>query len=521
MSPRRLLLLHPTRMDGENHGVYIQHVASMQWLLTADHGWDVVAMDALHPALSDVALTSDVVVVHMLGGREIESLIHLRRERGLKTLFEFADNFLDLGEWVPQKHTLRNPLVRQQILYHASISDGIQVYSDGLAELFRHVHRNVVTLDPYVPLARRTRDDRAFVLGWGGTTSHAGDLSRIAPVIVEFCRRHPDATFAYMGDAALFTQFFSELPAAQARMRKFGPYEEYLDFVSSLDVGIAPLGASAFNACRTDTKFATYAARGVAAVLEDSDVYRVHADRAMLFASAAELDAALETLYADPVRRTLLADRAYGWAMRERSAERLRAQRITAYESLAPRQPLEHAPVLASPNYAELLAASALKEVAAAVAAVEPILAQWPGYDQARLALCRWYEGRGEHARAFELLEGVAIAPLYADAAAELQANLARHVRPEEAAHYDARVTSPLARARLEHRGGDVREYLRVMLERQPYDYVALATAIRERLARDSSSPDLPELCLRACLVAPSLVPVEHRPASLTRYLPA
>ena len=62
---------------------------------------------------------------------------------------------------------------------------------------------------------------------------------------------------------------------------------------------------------------------------------------------------------------------------------------------------------------------------------------------------------------------------------------------------------------------------LRVALERQPYDYLALATMIRELLANDPSSPDLPELCLRACLIAPEIVPVEHRPASLTRFLPA
>jgi hypothetical protein len=525
MTARRLLLIHPSRLDGENRGLHVQHVASMQWLLNAehgwDHGWDMVAMDMLHPALPEVALTSDVVIVHMLGGREIESLLRLRRERGLKTLIEIGDNFLDLGTWLPKKHTLRNPLVRQQILYHASISDGVQVYSEGLAELFRHVHRDVVVLDPYVPLARRTAADGPFVVGWGGTTSHAEDLQRIAPVIVGFCRRHPDAIFAYMGDAALFTRFFSEIPAAQTRVRNFGPYAEYLEFVSSLDAGIAPLGASGFNAGRTDTKFATYAARGVAAVLEDSDVYRIHADRAMLFASTAELDAALESLYVDPALRLRLAHRAYEWAARERSPERLRAQRIAAYESLAPQEMTEHEPVKTSPEHGELTAAFLIKEPDAAIAALEAIVAQYPRYDQARIALCRSYENRGEHGRAFELLENHEVSPLYADLSAEMQARQIRHVRPDEASRYEARVASPLVRARLDHRKRDVREYLRVALERQPYDYLALATVIRELLAHDPSSPDLPDLCLRACLIAPELVPLEHRPASLTRYLPA
>lgn len=489
MTARRLLLLHPDRLQGETHGVYIQHVASMQWLLREEDGWDVVAMDMLHPDVDSVARTSDLAIVHMLGIGEIESLIRLRRERGLRTLFEISDNFLDLGDWLPKKHSLRNPLVRQQILFHASIADGVQVYSEGLAELFRHVHEHVIVLDPYVPLARRIPSEGPFVFGWGGTTSHGEDLARVAPAIVAFCRRHPDAVFAYMGDGALFARLFSEIPPAQTRVRQFGPYAEYLEFVSTLDVGLAPLGASAFNACRTDTKFATYAARGVAAVLEDADVYRVHADRAVLFRSAAELDAALESLYADPAHRARLADRAYAWAARERSAERLRAQRIAAYEPLLPREPLEHPPVDA-PRTLDMTD----------VAALETTVAEHPRYDPARLALCRWYESRGEHARALELLEGVEIRPLFADVAAALRTRLARRIRPGETV---------------------ARESFQAMLQRQPYDYLALANRIRELQAQDPTSPELPELFLRTCLIAPELVPAEHRPPGLARYLPA
>jgi hypothetical protein len=541
MTVRRLLLVHPTRLDGENHGVYIQHVASMQWLLTPADGWDVVPLDPLHPAFAELALTSDLVIVHMLAAREIEPLIRLRRERGLKTLVEIGDNFLDLGTWLPKKHSLRNPLIRQHILYHASISDGVQVYSRGLAELFRHVHRDVLVLDPYVPLSRREPSDGSFVLGWGGTTSHAADVERIAPVIVAFCQRHPDAVFAYMGDSSLFARLFGRIPIAQTRVRKFGPYDEYLEFVSSLDVGLAPLGASGFNAGRTDTKFATYAARGVAALLEDSDVYREHADRAVLFASPEELETQLESLYADPQRRAQIAERAYEWAVRERGAEHLRAQRMRAYERLChperesrdpggrgarqePHAPPAEVPRLTlgmTPEHARLSAALLVKDPDTSLAELEQIVREYPHYTQARLALCRAYETRREYARAFALLDGVNFPGIYADEAAEMQANLARRVKPDDASQYDARIASPVARVRLDHRDGDRRRYFDALLARQPYDYLALATLIRELLAHDPSSPQLPELCLRACLIAPELVPVEHRPASLARFLPA
>src|SRR5262249_30659094 len=84
----RLLLVHPSKFAGENHGVYIQHVASMKWLLDPGGAWDVAAVDPWHPAFPELAAGSDLVVVQMLGTREVEALIRLRRARGLRTIFE-------------------------------------------------------------------------------------------------------------------------------------------------------------------------------------------------------------------------------------------------------------------------------------------------------------------------------------------------------------------------------------------------------------------------------------------------
>jgi len=336
MSGRSLLFLAQTDFKGENHGVYIQHAASLGWLLEAAGDWTVESLPLCDPAAERAALERDVVVLHMAAHRSAEAIIRRRRAAGRPTIFEISDNFLDLGAWLPSRHWLRSPLVRQRILFHAWLCDAVQVYAPPLARLFASANPRIGVFDPYVPLARERRGaaDGRFVLGWGGTTSHARDLERIAPAVVDFCRRHPDATFAFMGDPGLAASLFGGIPAGQLRLRPFGRYEDYLDFVRTWDVGLAPLAAGGFAEARTDTKFATYAACGVAALLERHPVHAPHDDRALLFAGPEELIAQLEWLHADRTRADALGRRARAWAQAHRGEAVLSRQRTGFYEAL-------------------------------------------------------------------------------------------------------------------------------------------------------------------------------------------
>ncbi|HEX8152698.1 MAG TPA: hypothetical protein VF698_06210, partial [Thermoanaerobaculia bacterium] len=396
-SPRQLLVVHPTTLRGENYGLYVQHVSSLQWLLDEDRGWNVSALDPFHPAFPEAAMASDVVVVHMLPHREIEWMIRLRRERALPTVFELSDNFLGLGGWLPKNHLLRSPLVRQRLLYHASLSDALQVYAPGLRELFARVNPRVALFDPYVPLPDEAPEKPAgFVFGWGGTTTHEDDLQRIAPAIVEFCARHGDAVFAYMGDAAMYRRHFAAIPAAQTRVTPFGAFDAYVEFVRGLHVGLAPARGSAFNAGRSDTKLLTYAASAVAPVLENVAPYHAHAAHALLFRDAGELLSALERLHADRALITELASRALAWAREERGASRLAAQRDDFYRSLLdsvqgrgpgvvagaiPRGSIEPAPEAAK------LVELGKQKPEDALASARDLAAAHPDYAQARWAI--------------------------------------------------------------------------------------------------------------------------------------
>jgi hypothetical protein len=524
-APRRLLVVHPSTLRGENRGVYVQHVASLQWLLDEQNGWCVTAVDPFHPAFPELALSSDVVVVHMLPHREIETLIRIRRERGLPTVFELSDNFLGLGAWLPRTHLLRSPLVRQRLLYHAALCDALQVYAPGLRELFSRVNRRVALFDPYVPVpAAPPEKPSGFIFGWGGTTSHDDDWQRVAAAVVQFCERHPDAVFAYMGDRAMFERHFAAIRPEQARVTPFGDFDSYVAFVRGLHVGLAPSRGAAFNAGRSDTKFVTYAAAGAAAVLENVPPYDEHAAHALLFGDADELHAALQRLYDDRSLLHELATSAFSWVRDERGAARLAAQRDAFYRSLVRHEPAAHAPLPVDEASAAAthLAALGKQKPEEALAQARRIADAHPGYAQARLAIVTALDALGHVGELLDELQQFEWPAIYADSIEELRARAEAARNPAAAEAHIERIRSPFTRLRLRARGQADRDaFFRAILDEQPYDYFALSAVIAHLERNDPGSHDLQELYERACLVAPENVPSARRPKSLEKFLPA
>lgn len=517
----RLVILHPD-LSGENRGLRVQHVDTLAELLRP-RGWNIETIRSLDPRVASTVLGADLLLIQMPGSPEVEAIARLRRDRGLRTIFEITDNFLGITSWAPNAHLLRSPVVRQEILHHASLCDALQLYAPGLSELFAGVNDRVLSFDPYVPIPQEVpARPPGFVLGWGGTRSHEPDVAAIAPAVTAFCGRHPDTHFAYMGAPSLFAKHFGEIDEGQRSVKPFGDYDAYLAFVAGLHVGLAPLRPSPFNAARTDTRFATYAAFGVAAVLEDGPVYRAHRDRARLFRTAQELEAILEELYARPSAVSELAARGRAWVVQARNAERLADQRDSAYRALLgdalPTDGGAEPDALATGDPDALKAAQELPP-AEALAAAERIVAAHPRYEQAHLLLATSLRRLGREADALEYVSRLRPGAVYADLFAELQVRCARKVAAADVMRYSERIRSPFRRARLA-REGSVLERSRAILEHQPYDHFALASTIRLLERSDPASPELDALYERAVLVSPEDVPPERRPSRLAPFLP-
>jgi len=290
----------------------------------ADHPkYEVINVHIFHPLFAELAHAADLLILHLLPDNEIEHVIQLRKRMGKPTLFEIADNFLSLGSWVSTDDAHRNPTIRQKLLYHASTCDGLQFSSEELKKTFSFLNPTHIVFENQADhFAREERQRRPLVIGWGGSKGHEQDLARIAPVILDFCSRHEDVVFSYMGYLPIFETHFSLLPESQRRVREAGPIEDYFTFLSTLHVGLAPLSDSEFNRCRSDIKFVEYAAHGVLPILSDAPAYRVHGknlDNALFFRNNQELMDLLEDLYINPDKLEKMADQASQFASTRRS----------------------------------------------------------------------------------------------------------------------------------------------------------------------------------------------------------
>jgi hypothetical protein len=481
----------------------------------------------LDPGFASAALGADVAVVQMLPQPEVEAVILRRRDAGLSTVYEVTDNVLGVGDWLPLSHGARSPLVRQSLVYHAHLADSLQMLVPALAELFADINPSRLVMSPHTPFPSDVPPKApGFVFGWSGSRSHSASLSAAAPAVLELCRRHPEATFAFMGDRAVFDEHFGAIAPEQRQLHPFSDRDGQSRFVGGLHVGIAPMAPSPFNATRSDTRVGIYAGHGVAAVLEDAPAHRPHRDHARIYRTTPELLEVLEELFEDRAQVAALARAGREWIERERSFSALGAERDGAYRALLGRSPHGRATPhgdAGSGNDAQLTARlrdASRRQPDLALAASRELLAEHPRYDQAHLLAARSLERLGRHGEALDYAESVDPSPIYADLFAELKARTAARARPDERERHVEALRSPFRRARLTRFESPL-ERSRAVLAHNPYDYLALASVIKHLEREAPGSPELDTLYDRMCMLAPENVPPAGRPARLEPFLPA
>jgi hypothetical protein len=518
----RLVVVYPRDLAGENAGLYGLHVQSLLELMPP-LGWRVEAYSVLDPRFPAAALNADLTLLQMLGEPEAEGVILRRRDLGRPTVYEVTDNVLGVGDWLPPTHPARSPLVRQSLLYHAHIADATQMLVPALAELYTPVNPRSILLQPRTPYpAEPPAKPPGFVVGWSGSRSHSESLAAAAPAVVELCRRHPEATFAYMGDGAVFDEHFGATPAGQRQVHPFGDWEAQQRFVGGLHVGIAPMLPSPFNAARSDTRVGLYAGHAVAAVLQDAPPHRPHRERARIYTTTSELLETLDELFRDRDQVAALARAGRDWMERERSPEALGGERDRAYRELLARSAGRQAPPLPEPavDGADQLAArlhrASGEDPERALAACRDLTGACPAYDQAHLLAAQCLERLGRDDEALSYVASVEASPAYADLFAELGMRVAARAGGGAAPP----LRSPFRRARAA-RFGSPAEQAHAVLEHNPYDHFALASTVRRAERDGAESPELEPLYERLSMVAPEAVPAERRPARLEPFLPA
>ena len=237
----------------------------LRWAATSDgrdYAIDAAAMDG-----------ADVVVFQRYFPMEATWPLVVRAlGSGKPVIYEMDDNFLA----VPLDHPMRQRLepvepFARELLARASV---VTVSSPELGKAFAGLARRVEVLPNFLDerlwgsmSARRPAPVRIV---FAGTPSHAPDLEIVTPALTRIKERFGNGVELFFMGCAPKSLEATVLPFSE-------DYAAYARALSSLapDIGIAPLGDTAFNRCKSAVKWLEYSALGAAGVYADLPPYSV------------------------------------------------------------------------------------------------------------------------------------------------------------------------------------------------------------------------------------------------------
>jgi len=284
-------------------------------------------------------LAADVLVIRDVADPDLLPVIAARRRNGRLTVYEIGSHVFarPSGEGAASAgddlaaRSLPPQLARQ--------ADCLQLATAALDAQFAGLNpRRAIFLSQLwdAPLVPPSRPPGRVVIGWAGTAAERADLELALPALAGVLERHPEVRLAIMGDPELHAAL-ATLPAARVSFIPAGSFERTERFLDEIDIGIAPLAATAYNRCGDDVRFIEYAAHGVLAVCSDLEPFREvvrPGQTGFLFRDAAELETVLERALAEAEVRAAVPARAARTA-----AERLErphaAHRLGFYLSVA------------------------------------------------------------------------------------------------------------------------------------------------------------------------------------------
>lgn len=496
--------------------------------LAALEGVEVLNCHIHHPLFPDLAMQADLLILHLVPDEEVPSIIRIRKALEKPTIFELADNFLQIGDWVAQDDAYRNPDNRAALLNHARLCDALQVSTPAVAKVFSGLNPNTFVFENQSDhFSRVFPDDQNFVVGWGGSRGHASDLRAIRPVLEAFLADHDDAVFSYMGAEDVFRDVFAGMP--QAQYRAAGPLEEYYDFLNALHVGLAPLADTPFNHCRSDIKFVEYASHTVVPLLADAEPYRAHAldgENALVYGSPEVLRSYLERLYQDRAFCRALAERAYAYSSRERVWQRHAEHRLEVYRRLCDRAPETNAmPDL--PDCSGLItyvrkacAAYDRGDFHEALGDLDRVLGLHPGYQQAHLWRAKTLAALGAFKELWDGYVGFEVHVLYRDILIRLLAQAARAMSlPEESKLLEQVYPDGLGLRHLFPDHGNHSQVLERILAANPYDFQALLDLAVLKARDGRTLEEALTLVDRALIVLPEAGPIRDLKRALEQAL--
>ncbi|MEK2608752.1 glycosyltransferase [Pseudomonas shirazensis] len=217
----------------------------------------------------------DVIVVQLRHHEgTVRDIERMARFSSARRIYEIDDYVVD----TPKKntHARNKPAdIERHLRRGIGMCDRVVVTTQALADVLSSMHRdirvvpNMLSPYPWAELQSRRATSAKPRVGWGGGTSHSGDLEVIADVVRELADEVDWVFFGMCPDALHpYIREFHPVVGLQA-------YPEKLASLN-LDLALAPLEYHIFNDCKSNLRLLEYGACGYPVVCTDTQAYQGH-----------------------------------------------------------------------------------------------------------------------------------------------------------------------------------------------------------------------------------------------------
>ncbi len=228
------------------------------------------------PSIIEVERQSPDVII--LQGRynpnKINDVTQVKNYSRAMRIYELDDYVVRIPE--KNEHTRNMPAnIEAMMRKGIAMCDRVVVSTHALAGALADMHHNIRVvpnmLAPYLwsHLTSQRRTSSKPRIGWGGGTSHRGDLELIADVVRELADEVEWVFFGMCPD--LLRPYIHEFHQGVA----LSAYPEKLASLN-LDLALAPLEFHIFNDCKSNLRLLEYGACGYPVICSDTEAYRGH-----------------------------------------------------------------------------------------------------------------------------------------------------------------------------------------------------------------------------------------------------
>jgi len=260
----------------------------------------------------------DVIILQLRHNDDsVRDIERIARFSNARRIFEIDDYVLS----APKKntHARNKPAdIEQHLRRGISLCDRVVVTTQALANALSDMHDDIRVvpnmLAPHLwtnlPASRRGASSKPRV-GWGGGTSHSGDLEIIAEVVRELAGE-VEWVFFGMCPEALKPYIHEYHPGV--------PLARYPAKLASLnlDLALAPLEFHIFNDCKSNLRLLEYGACGYPTICTDTEAYRGYLPCTRVYSnSTEEWLQAIRSHLADPAASYRMGDELREAVMRD------------------------------------------------------------------------------------------------------------------------------------------------------------------------------------------------------------